>query len=151
MAKNQTKSVSKTVYIVTFGIIALVLLGFYIHSWKVVKEEEKYMNSYLISTNTVSLEMNDISQMRTVLSETPSYYFVYIGFRKDKSVYNLEEKLQPLITEYSLQNCFYYLDVTDIKDKNKDYKQDIANELNISSDDITKVPIILYFKDYISV
>ena len=128
-------------------ILAIIFLALYLHRWNTVKEQEKYYNSYLISTNTISLEMNDINEIRSVLSETPSYYFLYISYTQDKEVYHLEEELKPLIDEYQLQNNFYFLNVTDFKDTNTDYMSDIANELSISNNIITDVPIILYFKD----
>ena len=91
--------------------------------------------------------MNDINEISSVLSETPNYYFLYISYTGDEDVYNLEEELKPLIDEYQLQNNFYFLNVTDFKDTNTDYKEDIAEALEIDADIITDVPIILYFKD----
>ncbi len=128
-------------------ILAIIFLALYFNKWNTIKEQEKYYNSYLISTNTISLEMNDINEINSVLSETPNYYFLYISYTNDEDVYNLETKLKPLIDEYQLQNNFYFLNVTDIKKENKNYKEDIANTLNINKNIISKVPIILYFKD----
>lgn len=91
--------------------------------------------------------MNDIKEISSVLSETPSYYFLYISYTSSEDVYNLETELKPLIDEYQLQNNFYFLNVTDFKDNNSDYKKDIALALGIDQNIISKVPIILYFKD----
>ena len=147
-AKNKNKSISlKKICMFLSAIFILIFLVLYINKWKEVKEQEKYLNSYLINTYTISLEMNAIKDIHSVLSETPNYYFLYISYNNDKSVYNFEKKLKPLIDEYNLQNNFYYLNVTDIKAKNKDYKNDIANELNIDKNNINEVPVILYFKD----
>lgn len=82
-----------------------------------------------------------------MLSETPNYYFLYISYTNDEDIYNLEKELKPLIDEYHLQNSFYFLNVTDFKDTNQDYKDDIAEALEIDKNIISKVPIILYFKD----
>ena len=128
-------------------ILAIIFLALYFYKWHTVREQEKYFNSYLISTNTISLEMNDIDEIRSVLSETPNYYFLYISYTGDEDVYTLEEELKPLIDEYQLQNNFYFLNVTDFKDTNTNYKNDIADELDIDRSIIAKVPIILYFKD----
>ena len=128
-------------------ILAIIFLALYFNKWHTVKEQEKYLNSYLIETNTISLEMNDISEISNVLSETPSYYFLYISYTSDKDVYNFEKELKPLIDEYQLQNNFYFLNVTDFKDTNKNYKEDIAEALDIDQSIISDVPIILYFKD----
>lgn len=128
-------------------ILAIIFLALYFNKWNTVKEQEKYYNSYLISTNTISLEMNDINEIDNVLSETPNYYFLYISYTNSKDVYELETDLKPLIDEYQLQNNFYYLNVTNIKKENNNYKKDIADALEIDDNIISKVPIILYFKD----
>lgn len=146
-SKYKNKSVFTKKLAITLGIIiGFIFIVLYFNEWQEVKEEEKYLNSYLMSTGTINYEMNDIKEISSVLSETPNYYFVYISFTKDKSIYNLEKKLKPIIDDYNLQNNFYYINVTDIKEKNKNYKKDIARELNINTS-INKVPVILYFKD----
>ncbi len=141
--KNQTKNW----YIGFFIVIGVILLILYVYKWYSVKEEQKYINSYLISSNTVSLEMTEINEINNVLSETGSYYFIYIGYTGDKNVYSLEKKLKPIIDDYDLHNNFYYINVTNIKNNNKDYIDDIAHELNIEDNIIKKVPSLLYFKD----
>ena len=104
-AKNKNKSLSMKNYLVAcLLILGIVLVVLYFYKWHQVKEEEKYLNSYLVNTGTVNLEMSDIKEINTVLSETPSYYFVYISYTKEEDVYNLEKELKPLITEYDLQN-----------------------------------------------
>lgn len=147
-AKYKNKSISTKKYIIAlFVVIGIIFIVLYINKWQQVKEDEKYFNSYLITSNTISLEMNEINQISSVLSETPNYYFVYISYTKDKDVYNLEKKLKPLVDEYNLKDNFYFINVTDIKDENKNYKDDIAQELNVDNEILNKVPIILYFKD----
>ena len=149
MASGKIKYKSQTLKKYFIGlciILAIIFLALYFHKWDTVKEQEKYYNSYLISTNTISLEMTDIDEINAVLSETPSYYFLYISYTND-DVYNLETELKPLIDEYHLQNSFYFLNVTDFKDTNTNYKEDIADALDIDANIISQVPIILYFKD----
>lgn len=145
--KNKSQPVQNRGLIILFVVIGAVLVLLYCYKWHQVRNEEKYLTSYLVSTNTISLEMNEIDEIDSVLLETPSYYFVYISYTKDESVYNLEKKLKPLIDEYDLQNNFYYINVTDIKENNKNYKADIAKKLNVDSSKINEVPVILYFKD----
>lgn len=150
MASGKIKYKSQTLKKYFIGlciILAIIFLALYFHKWDTVKEQEKYYNSYLISTNTISLEMTDIDEINAVLSETPSYYFLYISYTNDEDVYNLETELKPLIDEYHLQNSFYFLNVTDFKDTNTNYKEDIADALDIDANIISQVPIILYFKD----
>lgn len=142
--RNQS---AKKYFAVLCIVLAIIFLILYFYKWHIVREEEKYYNSYLVSTDTISLEMNDINEISSVLSETPSYYFLYISYTGDEKVFQLEEELKPLIDEYQLQNNFYFLNVTDFKDTNTNYKKDIAAELEIDANIISDVPIILYFKD----
>ena len=144
--KNKNQQVKRLVIVICV-IAAFILAVLYFYRWHQVSEQEKYLNSYLTSTNTITYEMKDIGEIDTVLSETSSYYFVYIGYTGDEKVYNLEKELKPVIDKYNLHNYFYFINVTDIKDKNKNYMKDIADKLNISSNKISKVPIILFFKD----
>lgn len=145
--KNKYKKTDTKKWVIIFlVIIGIVFAILYFYKWHLVKEQEKYINSYLISSNTISLEMNDLEEIDNVLAETGSYYFVYIGYTQDESVYKLEKELKPTIDEYDLHNNFYYLNVTDIM-KKKNYLKDIAVKLNIPENTIKRVPIILYFKD----
>ena len=148
-SKNKKKSITNPKnYLVKIGlVIFLILILIYSYMWYRVKQQEKYQTSYLISSNTISYEMTEINEIDAVLSETPNSYFVYIGYTKDQKVYNLEKDLKPLITNYDLHNNFYYLNVTNLKDKNNKYLKDIASKLNIEPSKLTKVPVILYFND----
>ena len=96
----------KRFLIILSMIIGIIFLGLYFYKWHQVKSEEEYLKSYLVSTNTISLEMNDISEIKAVLSETPSDYFVYISYTKDKNIYSLEKDLKPLIDKYNINNNF---------------------------------------------
>ena len=147
--KNKKKSLTNPKdYLVKIGlVILLILILIYSYMWYRVKEQEKYQTSYLISSNTISNEMTEINEIDAVLSETPNDYFVYISYTKDQKIYNLEKDLKPIITNYDLHNNFYYLNVTDIQDKNNKYLKDIASKLNIAPSKLPKVPIILYFSD----
>lgn len=145
---NYNKSLSiKNLVIGLCVVIGIILIVLYCYKWHQVKEEEKYLNSYLISSNTISLQMNDISEIESVLSETPNYYFVYISYTGSEDVYSFEKEIQPLLIDYDLQNNFYYLNITDIKKNNSNYKKDIAKALNIDEKIISEIPVILYYKD----
>lgn len=146
--KYKNKPVSLKKITISLGVVlGVILIILYAYKWHQVKEDEKYLQSYLISSNTINLEMNSINNINSVLSETPNNYFIYISYTGDKDIYNFEKKLKPLIDDYSLQNSFYYLNITDIKENNKNYKKDIAKELNIDSKNLDNIPVILYFKD----
>ena len=147
MAKYKNKNQTKRWAITICVVLAIIFGILYIYKWYQVKEQEKYLNSYLITSNTISQEMTDINEISSVLSETGNYYFVYIGYNKDENIYQFEKDLKPIIDKYDLHNNFYYINVTDIKEKNKNYLKDIAKELNITENELKKVPIILYFND----
>jgi len=147
-AKYKNKALSYKNYLLGFSvIIGIIFIILYINKWHQVREQEKYLNSYLMSNNSISLEITDINAIDSVLSETPNYYFVYISYTKDKDIYNLEKDLKPLIDDYDLQNNFYFINVTNIKNNNNNYKKDIAKELKIDSNNIKNIPVILYFKN----
>lgn len=150
MAANKIKYKNQSLkkyFVGLFIILAIIFLALYFRKWDDVREQEKYLQSYLVSTDTISLEMNNIDEIQAVLSETPNYYFVYISYTNDKDVYNLEKKLKPLIDEYYLDNSFYFLNVTDIKENNTNYKKEIAESLEIKENVIDDIPVILYFQD----
>ena len=149
MAKTPIKNKAnhqRNIFIL-ISILLIIFLILYFFKWHQVNEESKYINSYLLTSKTISQEMNDLNEIDNVLLETPDYYFVYISYTEDKKVYNNEKKLKPLIEEYDLQDKFYFINVTDIKKNNANYLEDIASKLNISKTKIPKVPIILFFKD----
>ena len=82
MAKKKSKkniySLKKTIYI-ALSIIILILLIWYAYSWYKVKNLEKYYNSYLLNSNTVSLEIKDLNEVVQVLKESPNEYFILIS------------------------------------------------------------------------
>lgn len=125
-------------------IIAIGLLCWYLLSWHKVKTTEKYLNSYLLSTNTLTLEIKNINETATILQDAPSSYFVYIGYTNDKDEYELETKLKKVIDEYRINYEMYYIDITSIKDD-----KDLNTRLNkaFNTDQIKNTPCILYFKD----
>lgn len=145
---NNKKNLPIKSWLINIGVIVgIIFLVLYFYKWYEVKTDEKYLKSYLVSTGIVNKEMNDISEISSVLSETPNNYFVYISYTKDKTIYDLEKELKPLIVEYDLTDSFYYINVTDIKEKDSNYKVNVAKELNVDSNVLKTVPIILYFKD----
>ena len=62
-------------------LVGGILIVWYAFSWYQVKREEKLMDSYLISTNTISSNITDINSLTQVIQESPSSYFIYIGYR----------------------------------------------------------------------
>ena len=132
--RNKNKSLSMKNYLVAcLLILGIVLVVLYFYKWHQVKEEEKYLNSYLVNTGTVNLEMSDIKEINTVLSETPSYYFVYISYTKEEDVYNLEKELKPLISD-SLEMMTKMREVEGDK-----LKEDILSKISIIEQLVLKV------------
>lgn len=134
----------KNYYIAAFVFIAIILVTLYIFKWYEVKESEKYRESYLVSTETVNLEINEENELKQVFLEAPEEYFVYIGYRNDKDVYNIEKELKPIIEDYDLKDIFYYVDATDLKE-NDDYLDMLNESLKLNSKKIDKIPTIIYF------
>lgn len=142
-AKERYIAPKNYIYAALF-IIAVALICWYIFSWWNVKTKEKYLNSYLLSTNTLTLEIKDLKEVPTVLNDAPSTYFIYIGYTEDKDEYELEKDLKDIIDKYRINSEIYYINITEEKEES-----DILNKLNetFSTDKITNTPCILYYED----
>ena len=134
----------KNYYIAAFVFIAIILVTLYIFKWYEVKQSEKYRESYLVTTETITLEINEENELKQVFLEAPEEYFVYIGYRNDKNVYNLERELKPIIEDYNLKDIFYYVDATELKN-DKDYINMLNKTLKLNDEKINKIPTIIYF------
>ena len=147
MAKKKSKKNNinfKKLFYFILGFLLIIFLIWYIISWKNVKQEEKLMNSYLITSNTLSVEIKDLSETVQVLKESPSEYFVYISYTNDEKVFNFEKKLKKLIDNYNLKDEFYFVNVTNIKDDENFYSE--INE-TFNTKLISNIPSILHFKN----
>lgn len=147
MAKKKSKKNNinfKKLFYFIIGFLLIIFLIWYIISWKNVKKEEKLMNSYLITSNTLSVEIKDLSETIQVLKESPSEYFVYISYTNDEKIFNFEKKLKKLIDNYNLKDEFYFVNVTNIKD-NENFYSEINNTFNTKL--INNIPCILHFKN----
>lgn len=122
-----------------------ILLALYLFEWYQVKREEKLMTSYLISSNTIKSSVNDMDSLNQIRQEAPSSYFIYIGYTGNEDVYNFEKDLKRVIDKYNLNDIFYYVDLTKLKEKNNNYLDEIKNKLEIK--EIEKIPAIIYVKD----
>ncbi len=146
MKKNNYKKIKKKNYVYALLVlVGAVLLTLYIFSWYQVKKEEKLLTSYLIKTNTIENNVEDIKSFKQISLEMPSSYFVYISYTKDEEVYNFEKRLKRKIDKYKLNDMFYYINVTDLKEENSNYLDVIKKELKI--DKLDKIPVIIYVID----
>jgi len=126
-------------------LVGGILITLYLFEWYQVKKEEKLMNSYLITSNTIKSSVNDIDSLNQVRQEAPSSYFIYLGYTNDEDVYNLEKDLKRIIDKYNLNDIFYFFNITKLKENKDNYIEEIEDKLDI--DDIEKIPAIIYVKD----
>lgn len=137
-------SKNKTLIIVSAIILGLLLIGLYVKHIKNVNLEKSYQTSYLLDSKTTNLEIKNLDEVKQILTEIPSEFYVLITYTGNKDTHNLETGLKKIIDEKSLSDSFYYLDIKDIMDKD-DYIARVNNAFN--TDLIKKVPVILYYKD----
>ncbi len=146
--KEKTKEVTSinSKLIIVACLILVLLLGIYFYRWSSVKNKEKYIDSYLISSGTINLNIHNLNEVNQVLfsSETPEKYFVLISYTEDNNTYKLEKSLKKLIDDYKLNDSFYYLNVKDIM-KNTTFLSDLNK--TFKTDKITTIPTILYFEN----
>lgn len=147
MTKNKKNAIPLKNYIMAFLLpILVILLTLYIFSWYHLAKEKKYSESYLMKTNTISLEVNDITEIENVFTEAPTKYFIYIGYHNDEEIYKLEKNLKKVIDKNNLNDLFYYIDVTELKEE-ENYVEKLNNALKLTENKITNVPTIIYVKD----
>jgi len=144
--KNDTINSRHKWLICILTIVAIICLILYFSKWHQVKTEEKYLQSYLITSKTINYELIDISEIDALI-ESPGEYLFYISYTEDKKIYDFEKNIKPIIDKYNLNDSFYFLNITKIKNKNKNYQQEIASKLNIDQKELHEIPVILYFKD----
>ena len=142
---QERKEVSKnTTLIIIIVVLSLVFLAFYLYRWYDVKKEERLMKSYLLTTDTVSLEIKNLDEVPQILTEAPNEYFILISYTGDEDTYKLEEGLKSIIDSYKFGDCFYYLNVKNIINEDN-YLARLNTAFN--TDVIKKVPTILYYKN----
>ena len=134
----------KKLYIVLAIIIIAVLGGLYIFKWQQVKQKEKLMKSYLVSSGAVNLEIKNLDEVNYYKTEAPSSYFVLISYTGSEDTYELEKGLKTIIDKYKLNDEFYYLNIDSIKNEDN-YITRLNTAFN--TDKIKTVPVILYYKD----
>lgn len=102
--------------------------------------DKVYGTSYLEKNNLVKETIN----INNYNISNNGDYFLYISYRGQKDIYNLEKNLKDLIKKYNLQDKFYYIDVTD-KLGNKELLQEINTALKLEAFQVKQVPTIIYF------
>lgn len=128
---------------IVVGAIALVWYGF---AWYNILKENKISKSYLVKEKIISKEINDLNEVADVFSEAPKSYFIYVSYTGNEEIYNNEKGLKTIINSYNLNDSFYYLNVTSIKDDDN-YIDKINEALNLDEQKIINVPTIIYYEN----
>ena len=136
----------KNYFLASVTIIAIILLTLYFFKWYKVYQEEQTRESYLLKTSTISMQISNMEDINTILSEAPSNYFIYVSYVNSKDILNLEKKMKKVIDDYGLNDIVYYIDVTKYKE-NKTYLEDLNNYLGLNNYEIKNVPTIIYVKN----
>lgn len=144
VTKEVKKISRKTLIIIVSIFVAIILLALYFYKWYDVKKEEKLRDSYLLTTDTVNLEIKSLDEVNQVLSEAPNDYFVLINYTGNEDTYKLEEGLKLIIDNYKLGDRFYYYNAKKLIDEDN-YLAQLNKSFN--TDKIKSVPIILYYQD----
>ncbi len=131
---------TKNYFIAAAVLIGVILLFIYIFEWYNVKNKEELLNSYLLETNTLSLEINTIEELEGILLEQPENYFIFTGYTGDEIEKELEKDLKNVIDDYHLHSNFYYFNVTELKD-DENFIKELSDTLNY---DINTLPSIIY-------
>ena len=147
MAKRKVKrnSIPLKNYLITIVLMAAcIFLVIYALKWYEVKRIEKYGTSYLIKTKTVNMEISDYEEIEQVFMEAPSDYYILINYLNDKNSYKLETNLKNIIDNYDLNDLFYYINVTELKENDDNYLEKLNKTLKIDNE-IKTVPVILFY------
>ncbi len=134
-------------YVIAFVVVVVIIaLTFYGFAWYKVVKESRVSESYLVKEKVISKEINDLNEVDVVFIEPPATYFIYVSYTGDEPIYNMEKEMKDVINEYHLNDSFYYLNVTSIKEAN-DLIEQVNEALHLEEKKINKVPTIIYFKD----
>jgi len=145
--KKSTRYIPIKNYVIALLIAAIaIFLVFYLFEWYKVKQIEKYGTSYLTESNTISMEIKNYEEIPVIFSEAPTDYFVFINYLNEKETYKLEKKMKKIIDDYNLKDVFYYMNVTELKEKDDNYIEKLNNAFDIDNK-IKDVPTILYYKN----
>lgn len=138
------EKVNRGIFIAAVVVLIIVLVIFYLYRVHDVRLTERIQESYLLNSQTISLEIKNLSEVDQILTEAPDDYFVLISYTNSQDTYDLEKGLKNIIDTYALSDHFYYFNATNIMKENN-----YLDELNkaFDTDLIKNVPTILYFHD----
>ena len=131
----------KNYYILLLMILSVVIITFSIVSIVNVIKNDKITSGY-INKYVSEIQYDEID---TYLVEPASNTFIYITYTGNDSVYKMEKDLKKIINNYELESNFIYVNVTEEMDDNN-FINNLNENLSIT-DKISKLPVILYYKD----
>jgi len=142
--KNKNESISLKDYVlILLMLIAAVFIVIYVYKYYQYKKDNHTKTSYLIEHNLVTNSVNNLSELKQVLSESPSKLVLYISYHSKKT-YDIEKKLEKELIKYNIQDNFYIFDITNMKEKSHKYADVINDSLDIN---VTDFPVIVYYED----
>lgn len=144
--KNERFVPVKNYILAAVLVVVIIALTWYAFAWYNVLKENKISTSYLVKEKVISKEINDLSEVSDVFSEAPDKYFIYVSYTGNEEIYDMEKDLKSVINEYNLNDSFYYLNVTSIKDE-KGYIDRVNESLNLQDMKIKEIPTIIYYND----
>ena len=139
---SKYKDIPKKNFVI-LGIITLItiVLTFYINAWMKTYRDNKLSVSPLgelveeVSINEIDVTFSEMNEV-----------ILYVGYTKDKVLYDSEKKLISYIKKYDLVDKFIYVNVDEYKD-NKQYIDILKNVFKEVEDDIVKAPMLIYVRN----
>lgn len=142
--KEEKRKIPLRNYLIAIGIlVAAVLVTLYAFQLFNLYKEEKLAQSYLITNKIISHEISGLDEFKSVNTETPDDFFLFISYTGEQETYDLEVELENVIKDYNLSDYMYYLNVTDLM-KNDDYLTKISKAIDV---EVKSVPIIIYYSN----
>lgn len=138
--QKEYQEMYKRYCLATTIILGTILITYLCYLLFIDITDKIYSTSYLEKNNLVKETIN----INNYNISNNGDYFLYISYRGQKDIYNLEKNLKDLIKKYNLQDKFYYIDVTD-KLGNKELLQEINTALKLEAFQVKQVPTIIYF------
>lgn len=142
--KTNTRYIPTRNYLIAaLMFIAVILITLYVFKWYQVKVNEKISKSYLVENNLVINQVTSIDELDQVLNESPNRLLLYISYRNDRDIYNIEKKYNKLFKKYNIQDLFYLYDITDYKKNNNAFNALLNKKLDI---EVTGYPVAIYYE-----
>lgn len=138
--QKEYQEMYKRYCLATTIIVGTILITYLCYLLFIDITDKIYSTSYLEKNNLVKETIN----INNYNISNNGDYFIYISYRGQKDIYNLEKNLKELIKKYNLQDKYYYIDVTD-KLGNKELLQEINTALKLEDFQVKQVPTIIYF------